>query len=267
MSNRFLGHIDAVEPVFAGWVIDRRQADRPVRFNLIFDRALPLTIVADQPRPDVAAAGHGRADCGFTVPLPATLLDGCAHVFRLALADGQDLVLPGRQSPAVLGPVEPAVARLDVTDLDAVGALLRQTYREAGLDIEPITDKYVADWIRSFVGKPGGMLIGARVGEPFVGYAALERCPDATAIGAVALSIVSLYRRKGVGERLLRALLKAVGDTGEIDQVWLSVEPRNLPARRLYEKLGFIERAEPPSSLVVPASYIAMSWPFDRVAG
>jgi ribosomal protein S18 acetylase RimI-like enzyme len=76
----------------------------------------------------------------------------------------------------------------------------------------------------------------------------------------VALSVLRPYRRKGLGERLMRALLASVRSGGKIDEVWLSVAPGNLPARRLYEKLGFVDRADPLPSLFVPASYLTMLW-------
>jgi ribosomal protein S18 acetylase RimI-like enzyme len=267
MASRFLGHVDAVEPALAGWVIDRHRPNEPVRFSVIVDSVRLVTVVADRSRLDVAVAGHGGPNCGFEIPLPARLLDGQAHDIAMTLDDGQEIALPNWRSPIVLGPVTASIAPLSAADLDDVGDLLRQTYLEGGLDTEPITDKYIVDWIGSFVGHPGGELMGARVGGRVVGYAALERNPATeAAFGAVALSVVSHYRRKGIGERLMRALMETTHETGKIDQVWLSVEPRNLPARRLYEKLGFVHRTEPPSSLFVPATYLTMVWRPDRSA-
>jgi len=169
--------------------------------------------------------------------------------------------------------IEPAladsanIAPITIVDLDAIGDLLRQTHRESGMDAEAITDRYVANWIRSLTGAPGGLLIAAHVGKHFIGYAALERCRSAGAVGTVALTVLKQYRRKGIGERLMRALMAAVREAGEITEVWLSVAPQNLPARRLYEKLGFAQRAQPPSSLFVPAAYLAMLWRPDRRDG
>jgi RimJ/RimL family protein N-acetyltransferase len=35
----------------------------------------------------------------------------------------------------------------------------------------------------------------------------------------------------------------------------LAIAPENLPARRLYEKLGFVDRADRLPGIVVPAAY------------
>jgi ribosomal protein S18 acetylase RimI-like enzyme len=267
MAERFAGHVDTIEPALAGWIVDRRQSGKPVRFAVTVDRELRLPVVADRPRPDVSAAGFGGPNCGFEIALPGYLLDGRPHDIELVLRDGQRLNLPGCQSPIVLGPVAATLAPITIAELDATGDLLRWTHRESGMDAKAITDRYVANWIRSLTGAPGGLLIGAQVGEHLVGYAALERGQSAGAIGAVALTVLRQYRRKGLGEQLMRALMAAARDGAEMKEIWLSVAPQNLPALRLYEKLGFVYRAEPPSSLFVPATYLAMLWRPDHPGG
>jgi ribosomal protein S18 acetylase RimI-like enzyme len=268
MAERFIGHVDTIEPALAGWVVDRQQSGKPVRFAMTVDRELRVPVVADRPRPDVSAAGFGGPNCGFEIALPAYLFDGRPHDVELVLRDGQRLNLPGCQSPIVLGPVAATLAPITIADLDATGDLLRRTHRESGMDAEAITDRYVANWIRSLTGAPGGLLIGAHVDQRLVGYAALEHSQGAApAIGAVALTVLRQYRRKGLGERLMRALLALAREVDEVTEVWLSVAPQNLPALRLYEKLGFAYRAEPPSSLFVPATYLAMLWRPDHPGG
>jgi ribosomal protein S18 acetylase RimI-like enzyme len=261
MTNRFVGHLDTVEPALAGWVIDRRHPSEPVCFTLIIDGAWHFTVVADRERPDVSAAGFGGPNCGFELILPAHLLNGAAHDFELMLGDGQPQTLTAWYSPIVLGPLAADIAPITSADLDDAVDLLRQTHVESGLEPEAISIGYVTRWIGTAGGAAGGLLIGARVGKRLVGYAMLERGPGAAAaVGVIALSVLRHYRRRGLGERLMRALLAGVRDGGKIDEVWLSVAPGNLPARRLYEKLGFVDRANPPPSLFVPASYVTMLW-------
>ena len=58
--------------------------------------------------------------------------------------------------------------------------------------------------------------------------------PDVPELG---LAVRSGFRRRGVGARLLRALLEQAAEKG-IRQVSLSVELEN-PAQQLYQRMGF----------------------------
>jgi [ribosomal protein S18]-alanine N-acetyltransferase len=153
---------------------------------------------------------------------------------------------------ATIVPITPA-------NLAATSELLRRTLVENGIEPNVVTEHYVAGWIGN-----GAPVLGARVGGHLVGYAMLERGSGATPYGVVALSVLQHYRCKGLGERLMRALLAEARRSGEIDEVWLSVAPDNLPALALYEKLGFVDRAGGPPTLFVPATYVTMLWRPDR---
>jgi ribosomal-protein-alanine N-acetyltransferase len=255
MANRFAGYVETIEPVFAGWIIDRQQPE-PVRFLVIVDASWRFALVADRPRLDVAASGLGPANCGFELHLPAPLFDGKAHAIDLILSDGGRLELAAWRSPVVLGPVSCRIDPLEPADREGIAELLRLTNAESGIDPDAISDRYAGEWIAT-----AHLLFGARAAPGLIGYAILERHGR---IGAVGLSVLRHYRRKGLGEQLMRALLATVRDDGQIDRSWLAVAPENLPARRLYEKLGFVDRADPPPDLVVPAGYAAMLWRPDR---
>lgn len=256
MANRFAGYVETVEPALAGWLIDR-QRPGPVRLSVVVDNTLRFALVADRPRPDVAATGSGPPNCGFELPLPAHLFDGGTHAIDLRLLDnGETVQLPAWRSPVVLGPLSCRIDELGAADHDAVATLLRLTNAESGIDPEAISGRYVSDWIAA-----GHRLFGARAAPGLVGYALLERREQT---GAIGLSVLRHYRGKRVGEQLMRALLAAVRGDPQIAQLWLAVAPENLPARRLYEKLSFIDRADPPPSLVVPAGYATMLWQPDR---
>lgn len=51
------------------------------------------------------------------------------------------------------------------------------------------------------------------------------------------LGVTPAFQRRGVATRLIKALLKAGKDQG-CKEAWVGTEEDNLPARRLYEKLG-----------------------------
>jgi len=48
------------------------------------------------------------------------------------------------------------------------------------------------------------------------------------------------YRRRGVGERLIRRVIQT-GAEADAEQLWLEVRTSNRPAQNLYRKLGFFE--------------------------
>jgi len=157
--------------------------------------------------------------------------------------------------PSVIATIAPITA----ADLGAAGEMLRLTLIENCVDPNVIAEHYVADWIGCCA-----PVLGARVGGQLVGYATLERIPGPGAFGVVALSVLSRYRRRGLGEKLLRALLTEAQRAGEISEVWLSVAPDNLPARALYEKLCFAAHLNPPPTMFVPAKYLTLVWRPDR---
>jgi ribosomal protein S18 acetylase RimI-like enzyme len=130
-------------------------------------------------------------------------------------------------------------------DTDAVLELLRRTDAEAGFDPNLISREVAASF-NSIRSPAQGFQFYARVGGRLVGYGRLERSPlDRDGWGVVALTVTADYRGQGLGEALLRALLRAASQSGP-RQVWLSVRPDNLPAIRLYEKLGFVSEPNAP---------------------
>ena len=144
-------------------------------------------------------------------------------------------------------------------DIDAVLELLRRTDAEAGFDPNLISREAAASF-NSIAAPIQGFQFYARIGSRLVGYGRLERSPlDREGVGVVALTVTAGYRGQGLGEALLRALLDASAVAGP-RQVWLSVRPDNLPAIRLYEKLGFVSDPNaPPGGWAVPGE-TTMVW-------
>ena len=144
-------------------------------------------------------------------------------------------------------------------DADAVLELLRRTNAEAGFDPN-LVSRDAAAHFNSITAPAQGYQFYASVGDRLVGYGRLERSPfDRAGVGVVALTVTAGYRRKGLGEALLRALLRAALETGP-RQVWLSVRPDNLPAIRLYEKFGFeSDPNSPPGGWAAPGE-TTMVW-------
>jgi ribosomal protein S18 acetylase RimI-like enzyme len=161
--------------------------------------------------------------------------------------DGADARVPAELIPG------------SAAEVDAVLELLRRTDDEAGFDPSLISREAAASF-NSIAAPRQGYQFYARVGARLVGYGRLERSPlDRDEFGVVALTVTAAYRRQGLGEALLRRLLQAAAETGP-RQVWLSVRPDNLPARCLYEKLGFVnDPSAPPGGWAVPGE-TTMVW-------
>jgi ribosomal protein S18 acetylase RimI-like enzyme len=262
----YRGHIDAVEPAVSGWVAEIARPAAPVVFFLRIDRGDTIAVVADRPRTDVASAGLAGANCGFSVDLPARLLDGAEHDLDLLLPDGRSLNLPGRPQRVALGPVRTALIPASAASLDAVVGLLRQTDFEAGFDPDLIGLEHAAAF-NALGSSDRGFLFYARTGNRLVGYGRLDRHhSDAGVLGVVALTVLEAYRRKGIGEALLRALLRSAAEASGLREVWLSVRPDNMPALGLYDKCDFVRKASHPAGQWAARGEITMVWmPRDRM--
>jgi [ribosomal protein S18]-alanine N-acetyltransferase len=77
----------------------------------------------------------------------------------------------------------------------------------------------------------------ARWGDQIIGFAGIWLLVDEAHITTFAVR--RTWRRHGVGERLLLALLDLSRSRGA-HEATLEVRPSNMPARRLYEKYGFM---------------------------
>jgi hypothetical protein len=82
----------------------------------------------------------------------------------------------------------------------------------------------------------GTVLAGVLVAAPAIGLVSLEVMPD--------------FRRRGIGEHLLRAYIEHVRTETTMKYVTLTTETDNVAALALYSKLGFETHAGDPDSLI-----------------
>jgi ribosomal-protein-alanine N-acetyltransferase len=124
-------------------------------------------------------------------------------------------------------PVAFVVDRMTVDDLPAVHIIERESFSTpwpAHAYRQELETNRLAHYIV------------ARRGERIVGFAGIWMLVDEAHITTFAVS--SAWRRQGVGERLLLAVLD-LSRTRGAHEATLEVRPSNIPARRLYEKYGF----------------------------
>ncbi len=104
----------------------------------------------------------------------------------------------------------------------------------AALEAETFPDGASAAYLESL--RSGGAVLAAAEGEALLGYAWYQLVLDEGYVGNVA--VAEPFRRRGVGEALVRAMLADAKGRGAAF-LTLEVRESNRPARRLYERCGF----------------------------
>jgi len=103
--------------------------------------------------------------------------------------------------------------------------------------IPPTGEERIREWVELLVSE--GIDVVAEHDGRSVGHATLvPASDDADGPYELAIFVLGEYQGAGIGTELLRTLL-GEGERQGVDRVWLSVEPWNRPAIRVYEKVGF----------------------------
>lgn len=93
-TTRLQGSLDQCGPVsLHGWVRWLDGTEVSPRLSLHEDGVELLTFEANQWRFDIAEMQQDDGCCGFDLPLPASLRDGCLHTLELHLSDAQSVEL------------------------------------------------------------------------------------------------------------------------------------------------------------------------------
>jgi len=124
-------------------------------------------------------------------------------------------------------PVRIVVDRMTMDDLPAVHVIERESFRTpwpAHAYRHELENNRLAQYVV------------ARCGDEIVGFAGMWLLVDEAHVTTFATR--RAWRRQGIGERLLLALLDLAAGRGA-HEATLEVRPSNLAARRLYEKYGF----------------------------
>ncbi len=103
----------------------------------------------------------------------------------------------------------------------------------SALGLPPLAPEAVREWLDSIQAYPGFVM---RLGERIVGHALL--CPE-TYTGEVAVFVDQEFRGRGIGKRLLLALIAEAVDM-DLRRIWGITEPDNVPMLRLAHACGFL---------------------------
>ncbi len=240
------GHLDRLDRALHGWVVDSTQPEASLDVTLLVDGVARARGRANLPRPDVAAAGLGGPACGFVLALPSECLDGGEHMLALQVPGQPPFQLPGLPLLTLLGTLRYSVLPARPEMLDATLDLLRQTYQESAVDPASVDPAVVRHWLASATDPARRLLKVAAANGRLVGYAeVVRRLVKGAPAGLLRMSVLSTYRRRGIGEALLARAEARAGALGDAE-MWLTVAEANHPARALYRKRGFARAEQVP---------------------
>ncbi len=123
---------------------------------------------------------------------------------------------------------------LQSTDAEVIHSILVDSGRSWGLPVWDLPQ------IQATIGQGWGM--GIDDDQGLVAFVLLQKLPEACEILHLATALRG--RRRGYMLALVKALREPTG--GSCEAIWLEVHEANQPARRLYEKLGFLEVGQRP---------------------
>jgi ribosomal protein S18 acetylase RimI-like enzyme len=112
------------------------------------------------------------------------------------------------------------LAQIEALPLEKIEAFVRENVANDSVQFVALDGARVVGWADIFPAWPH----------------AVSHC------GTLGMGVHRDYRRQGLGEALLRACITKAKDKG-ITRIELEVRADNLPAIRLYEKLGFVHEA------------------------
>lgn len=73
----------------SGWAWTPDDASAHLSVEIVADGSVVASVIADEPRGDLAAAGIGNGDYSFHLPVPNQLLDGRPHSLRMRIAQSE----------------------------------------------------------------------------------------------------------------------------------------------------------------------------------
>lgn len=142
---------------------------------------------------------------------------------------------------------EIAIRDAHVADAEAILALVRTAVREGVFGVDEHELDASADSQRELIDEarscPSSRMLVADHAGTVAGVAELRRQRRRRFAHSATLTLVvaPAYRRRGVGEALVRALLAWVEAHDSLERAQLAVLSTNSAAIRLYARLGFVE--------------------------
>lgn len=119
----------------------------------------------------------------------------------------------------------------------------------AALETLCFSDPWSENSVRSELSNPLSLWLVAEEGGRVIGYVGSQSVPPEADV--MNLAVAPDCRKKGIGRALMTALIAQLRSRG-VTALFLEVRVGNLPARCLYQSLGFVEVGRRPKYYVNP---------------
>lgn len=138
----------------------------------------------------------------------------------------------------------------DAANLLALLGRLQQesdTFSLADAD-DPISAAQEADQLEQIKNSPRHLLLVASLGDQLLGVLSVSPTPQGN-VGELGIAVEKAYWHLGIGTALVDEALYWAETASALQGIGLIVQTRNVPAMRLYEKMGFTKTATPPTTV------------------
>ncbi|WP_407887188.1 GNAT family N-acetyltransferase [Levilactobacillus sp. N40-8-2] len=148
---------------------------------------------------------------------------------------------------------EVAIRLPNATDAKALLALLERLQQEsdtfslADAD-DPISAAQEADQFDQIEMSPVHLLLVASLGDQLLGVLSISPTPQGN-VGELGIAVEKTYWHLGIGTALVDEALYWADTASDLQAIGLIVQTRNVPAVKLYEKMGFVRTQTPPETV------------------
>lgn len=149
---------------------------------------------------------------------------------------------------------EVAIRLPNAADAQALLALLERLQQEsdtfslADAD-DPISAAQEADQLEQIKDSPKHLLLVASLGQQLLGVLSISPTPQGN-VGELGIAVEKKYWHLGIGTALVDEALYWADTASQLQAVGLIVQTRNVPAMKLYQKMGFVRTSTPPETVI-----------------
>lgn len=143
-----------------------------------------------------------------------------------------------------------AIRLPNAADAQALLALLERLQQEsdtfslADAD-DPISAAQEAEQLEQIKQSPVHLLLVASLGDQLLGVLSVAPTPQGN-VGELGIAVEKEYWHLGIGTALVDEALYWADTASDLQALGLIVQTRNVPAVRLYQKMGFVRTQTPP---------------------